>query len=149
MGTVTSSRAFPWGIAVAVAVLCMMAGARESDGTVLSFEQLDWQDTVSQTPDSAWGMVTLDFTGYSGIRYFNLNVNGNWVVRNMGVDNLYGEGASQRVRTTFDLGVTDGTDVNSLQYVSSIGESPLGAMPTLSDPWCRASWPHFPTSAKR
>lgn len=96
----------------------------------LSFEQLNWFGLSSSTSNSPWGFATLDFTGFSDTEFFNLNVNGRWVVQNMGIDSLYGAGTLQAVRTTFDLGVSAGTDVTSLQYVYAITSDPISTIPT-------------------
>lgn len=98
-------------------------------GTSLSFDQLNWFGISSSTPDSTWGRVNIDFTGFSSRQFFNLNVNGNWVVQNMGVDSLFGAEVEQTLTTMFDLGVTDGTDVSSIDYVFSTSETPLSFMP--------------------
>lgn len=105
-------------------VLCAPSFAQS-----LSFEQLDWQGIFTSTADSEWCRVTIGFTGTATTRYFNLNVDGVWVVQNMGIDSLYGAGLSQQVSTTFDLGVSAGTDVSALNYVQSLTTTPLLSMP--------------------
>ena len=115
---------------VVLAVLIILAHSSPARTQTLSFDQLNWIGTGSSTPDSSWGRMTLDFTGYSDIQYFNLNANGNWAIDNMSIGSLWGSGVSQTLSRTFDLGVPHGTDVTNLDYVYSIGSSPLGSMPT-------------------
>lgn len=112
-----------------IALTLSFAGAAQ--GLDLKFNQLDWLGLSSSTPDSRWGQVNLDFTGYSTLQYFNLSVNGNWVVRNMGVDSLFGSGAFQTLTTTFDLGISG--DVKFLDYSFFIDSSPIDAYPLLPE----------------
>lgn len=89
----------------------------------VSFHQLDWIGSDSSTPFSRWGKVDIDFTGYSTTQYFNLSVNGAWVVQNMGIDSLYGAGVSQSLSTTFDIGLSG--DVDTIDYAIFIDSSPI------------------------
>ncbi len=99
--------------------------------SVVSFEQLNWVDDLSATPDSSWGRVTLDFVGSSIDQYFNLTVGSEWVVQNMSVGSLYGAGVSQTVSTFFDLGVEHGVDVPEVVYSHALGDTPLLSPPVL------------------
>ncbi len=108
----------------------LILGHSPVHAAVLSFHQLDWIGISSSTPDSAWGRVTVNFTGYSNTAYLNLNVNGQWAVQNMGISSLYGAGVNQTVSTTFDLGVTAGTDVSNLNYYYEISSAPMLAAPS-------------------
>jgi hypothetical protein len=96
----------------------------------LSFDQLNWFGTNLETNNSAWGRVNISYTGFSDIAYFNLNVNGNWVVQNMGLSSLYGSGVTQETSILFDLGVTDGVNVSLLDYAYDISRDPLIYSPT-------------------
>jgi len=116
-----------WGSAL---ILFFLLFPTSSFSASLLFDQLNWIGTTTQTPDSSWGRVTVDFTGLSTREYFNLNVNGNWVVRNMGIDSLQGTGLGQKVTTTFDLGVSNGIDVTNIAYTSSFNAAPLTSIPT-------------------
>ena len=95
----------------------------------LTFDQLNWIGTTSSTTDSRWGKVNIDFTGYSATQYFNLSVNGVWVVQNMGIDSLYGNGVNQALSTTFDLGSSG--DVQSISYSFYIDSTPITIYPAL------------------
>lgn len=106
----------------------LFLNANQSNALSVSFEQLNWIGSSTSTVDSTWGRVTLDFTGLSTTHYFNLNVNNNWVVRNMGVDSLFGPSVDQTVTTFFDLGVTDGTDVGTINYAYYFTDTPLASI---------------------
>ncbi|MEM7167543.1 MAG: hypothetical protein AAF581_18950 [Planctomycetota bacterium] len=95
----------------------------------LSFGQLDWHGITTTTNDSSWCRVRIPYVGYSSPMYFNLNVDGAWVVRNMGLGSPYGVSVPQVVTTTFDLGVPAGTDVASLGYACSITPIPMATIP--------------------
>lgn len=96
-----------------------------ADDIDLSFEQLNWFGLATQTPNSSWGRVTIDFTGYSEIQYMNLKVNNKWAVQNMGIGSLFGPGIRQSLTTFFDLNVPHGTDVSTLDYMFSLSDEPM------------------------
>ena len=116
-------------LAVVGLVLVLVHGGH-AYGETLTFEQLNLIGIETTTDDSSVGQVTIQFTGYAEIRYFNLNVDGRWVVQNMSIASLLGQGVSQSVATMFDLGVSNGTDVTSLDYVYTIDANESDSMPT-------------------
>ncbi len=91
-----------------------------------NFEQLDWEGLLTSTPDSNWGRVTVDIDKPAGIYYFNLEVDGNWVIQNLSVES---SSTPQTVMSFFDLGVEHGTDVSNVNYVVSFDSSPQFSMP--------------------
>jgi len=94
----------------------------------LEFNQIDFIIQGVSTPNSSWGDCDLTYTGTEDVMYFNLAVNGNWVVQNVPVMSGDGIGKRQTVGFNFDLGVPPGTNVPSLHYVYSLtsGELPGG-----------------------
>lgn len=102
-----------------------------AQATTVTFDQLNWIGSASSTPDSSWGRVNIDFTGYASTQYFNLSVNGVWVVQNMGIDSLYGSGVNQALSTTFDLGSSG--DVQSIGYSFFIDSTPMTIYPALAE----------------
>lgn len=111
-------------------MLIALISASLANAATLSFEQLDLFGISSSTSNSSWGRLTFEYEGTSDIQYFNLSVNGNWVVRNMGVQSLFGEGILQQVGRLFDLGIAPGFDVTTLGYVVSFGPDQLASTPT-------------------
>jgi hypothetical protein len=116
-------------ISLCFSFLVVWVGEKPAGAGILAFDQLNWEGLASSTPDSSWGRVRFDFLGYSDTMYFNLNVDGQWVVQNMGIVSLYGTGVNQSVSTTFDLGVANGTNVSSLNYLFQVTAAPLLSMP--------------------
>ena len=96
----------------------------------LKFEQLNWIGLTSSTPNSTWGRVTINYTGFPSRQFFNLNVNGEWVVQNMAIDSIFGMNVNQTVATFFDLGIEDGTDVTELEFAYSVTPESLLSKPT-------------------
>ena len=96
-------------------------------------EQLNWKGLASSTPDSAWGRITVDYNYPPGIYYFNLSIDDGrgpqWVVENLSIESL---GGVQTLMTYLDLGVTDGTDVSSLNYGYMITNAEMAAAPSIT-----------------
>lgn len=123
------NRKFKSAHVIAMAVLALLAvrmGAASAQINTLQFQQLDWQGISSSTVDSSWGRIVIDFTGLPSTQYFNLNVNGNWVIQNMGISSAYGLGNNQKLTSTFDLGVLSGSNVTALNWGFNIGPAPGG-----------------------
>lgn len=91
----------------------------------ITFEQLDVLGPWEPTINSSWGRVTVELSEPPGFHYFNLNVDGRWVVRNRSLES---SGEPQTLMTMFDLGVYHGTNVPSLEYSYSIDEEPQQTM---------------------
>ncbi|MCK5606101.1 hypothetical protein KAR91_29650, partial [Candidatus Pacearchaeota archaeon] len=98
-----------------------------------TFEQLDWVGLTTSTPDSTWGRVTLPYNLPPAIYYFNLSIGGaaapTRVVHNLSFES---PGGDQKLMAYFNLGVTDGTDVSSLDYGYSISNVPVAADPPVT-----------------
>ncbi len=124
-----------------------------AQGVVVSFDQVDWGDGSGgyQVQDSAWGQATIQLQaadlgllasdglgGYYG--YVNITTDtsafggsaNNWAVENLALhfNDLAALGGGQMATTVeFDLGVSIGTDVTSLNYALDLTPAPL-AVPT-------------------
>lgn len=104
-------------------------------------QQLDWVLPDGSTlPESRWGQFDLDYTGFSTTQFLNLvltdGTNDYWAIQNLGLSSLFGTGQPNSVSTFFDLGllpgVSDGTDVGSLDYQYSIDAVVLPTAPVYS-----------------
>lgn len=74
-------------------------------------QQIDYTLDDHVVKDSAYGSAKVNYFGTPDVQYFNLNVDGVWVIRNIPLYPFMGEGVYHSVYMTFDLGVPDGTDV--------------------------------------
>jgi hypothetical protein len=90
------------------------------------FHQLDFFWVNREEPNSPWGTATLGYEHAPATLYLNLAVGKKWVVRNVPVPPSKG-----RAHRTFgfDLGVTKGTDVTTLEYAYELTSSLLTTMP--------------------
>ncbi|MCA9230858.1 MAG: PEP-CTERM sorting domain-containing protein [Planctomycetales bacterium] len=122
-------------LAVLAIAFMLSQTARALSINSLKFEQLDWHSNVSNSlsaPDSSWGRVTIDFDGAPTTEYFNLNVNGNWVIENMSVDSLYGSGVPQTLTTTFEITSSPGVPVPVIDFGFSSDVFPSFSAPPMS-----------------
>lgn len=84
----------------------------------ITIEQVDY--SIYNSPEdqsmdnSAHGSVTVGYIGNDPPPYFNLIVNGDWVVENILLLPHAGTGVAQSLTIGFDLGVPDGTDVTEV-----------------------------------
>ena len=121
--------------AILAALLAMVGMAQASE--TLSFQQLNWYglNNTTSTPDipySDWGQLTLDYVDSGTSQYFNLNVDGNWVIENRCITPLAATaGSPQTVNMKFDLHVSDGTPVSSVNYGYSLTPDPVANIPSL------------------
>lgn len=125
------SGAGDFAIALALAHLLLLwpvASCCVSAAT-LQFEQLDYRGLTFDEPDSSWGLVTIDYVGMPETQYFNLNINGEWLVQNMPLESLLGVGEPQQLATFFDLGVDHGVSVTFVDHAFSIGSARRETMP--------------------
>jgi hypothetical protein len=101
----------------------------------LDFQQLNWYGLTGPIQFSDWGQVTLSYDDPGIAQYLNLNVDGNWVVQNVcvptGLPAGGGGGGGCAVNLKFDLGVADGTQVNSLNYGYSLTTEPATSVPEI------------------
>lgn len=119
---------------VVLVVLIGWLVAAPSRGSSIQLHQMDFNLNGNVYTDTEWGGVDLSFTGTSAPKYFNLAVNGNWVVQEMPVLSVFGDGQPNTLRYYFDLGVPRGTPVSSVNYAYTVTDLPLGAMPAGTTP---------------
>jgi hypothetical protein len=120
---------------LALAAASILVSTRPAAAIVISsvdFDQLDWVGLTSTTPNSSWGRMTLDFVGGSTTDYVNLNVNGQWVLQNVGVDSLFGTGVSQQVMMDFQIASGHGIDVPTINYGLISSPVPLLVAPPVT-----------------
>ena len=101
----------------------------------LAFYQADIADAWYVARDTSLGYAELSFVGAERMHYFNLSVRGQWLVRNLPVNNVEGPGVDQTVAYTFELGVPDGTPVRELPYDFSLTPCVLADMPRVEEDW--------------
>ena len=65
--------------------------------------------------DSEFGWVELEFTGKAAPEYFNLTINDDWVIQNVPILPVAGEGELQTVNLGFPLDVEPGTDISEVK----------------------------------
>lgn len=90
------------------------------------FHQLDFFWVNREEPNTPWGSATLGYERARTILYLNLAVGKRWVVRNIPVP-----ASTERAHFTFgfDLGVTKGTNVTTLEYAYELTSNVLTTMP--------------------
>lgn len=101
--------------------------------TSVAFRQVDIFIDNAEIANSRWGSVELEFVGTQQIKYFNLNVNGNWQIVNMPVLSVDGVGMLQSMTYNFDLGVSSGTDVTELLYGYALTDTVMNNIPVMTD----------------
>ena len=111
-------------------LLCAAVGHADS----LNFTQLSFDLDGVWTNNTEWGNVDLTYTGQEPILYFNLAVNGAWQVQNWPVLSHNGVGVDQSLNFGFDLGVSRGTIVSSLNYDYMLTPTLQASMPAGSTP---------------
>ncbi len=80
-------------------------------------QQIDYSFEDVTVTDSAFGNVRVNFMHDPAVKYFNLTVEGGWVIQNMPLVSWMGPGFIHSVNLSFDLNVPDGTDVSMLNNV--------------------------------
>ncbi|MFM6408205.1 MAG: hypothetical protein ACKPGT_27555, partial [Microcystis sp.] len=78
--------------------------------TGITFNQANFDLDSDITTNSNWGQTDLSFIGSSDFQYFNLVVNGNWLIQDDPLLSIEGSGISQTLTFNFDLGNTIGND---------------------------------------
>ena len=96
----------------------------------VTIEQVNYNLDGTITNDSSHGDVTYGYVGQPNPQYFNLGVNGNWVIQNVVILPYAGVGAPQSESMEFDLGVPDGTDVSLVIGGWDVGDMPHSFPPT-------------------
>lgn len=125
--------ALPLGLTLSLALIhCGDEPEPDPYNASLDFDQLDFTQIGQdqQTKDSPWGTATLGYENATELLYFNLAVNGRWVVQNLPVPASTGR---RHLTFAFDLGVSEGTKVSSLSYAHDLTLSLLDSMPTETD----------------
>jgi len=98
--------------------------------TGITFNQADFDLDGNIITNSNWGEANLAFIGNSDFQYFNLMVNGNWLIQDDPLLSIEGSGISQTLTFNFDLGNPIGDNVSSLDYIAALTSTPLGAPPS-------------------
>jgi hypothetical protein len=95
----------------------------------LQFFQLSFISDVGTTTNSNWGVAYLTYNPVAPLRYFNLSVNGNWVVQNIPL--FPGSPLVPRFTLEFEFawGITPGTPVSGLAYGYSLTPGLVATMP--------------------
>ena len=96
----------------------------------VSFRQLDFKLDDGRHNNSPWGRAALTYLGVGGIVYFNLVVDGRWVVVNFPVTSPEGADVRQTLDFHFDLGSGDGKNVSQLKYAFALTEGRLATAPS-------------------
>jgi hypothetical protein len=100
------------------------------DKVLLTFEQLNFKLNGQEYHDTAWGAVKIEYPGQKQMLYFNLAVNGRWVIHNIPVFSPQGENKNHVVTMNFDLDVPAGTDVHQLNYAFDLATATRVAAPS-------------------
>jgi len=107
--------------------------ARARTKPKLRFFQLDIDFDHERVPRSAWGSVVLTFVGQPKVLYFNLNVDRQWVVRNVPVLSREGAGVRQQTWFSFPLGDCEGERVRRLGYGASLTPQIVARPPVIAN----------------
>jgi hypothetical protein len=110
--------------------LCSYSATLRAALVGIDFAQVNFNGSNFGQDNSRWGTATVHFDNVITPEYFNLSVNGQWVVRNSPVAPTAGPGLPDSVMTNFDLGNLVGTNVTSLNYVASMDASPIAIGPS-------------------
>ena len=86
----------------------------------ITFYQLNIKMDDIFVKDSSWGQAILPYDDLAEIIYVNLEVNDNWVVRNLPIMPV-----SDEIVLDFPLDVSNGVDVVSLEFAYDISLEPL------------------------
>ena len=105
----------------------VLPGCEDQD---IEIYQVDYTLDDTTVVDSAFGSVDVTYTGTPYIQYYNLAVNGEWVIQNIPLLSCEGIDIEQTETTGFDLGVSDGTDVTEVEAAYSIDVEPSDYMPS-------------------
>lgn len=93
----------------------------------IRFSQIDFSIGEGETIDSSWGQIEVDideFTEYMGLDegYLNGYSDAGWVIQNLLIQPLEG---MESVVTYFNLGVPDGTNVDTISLYIEFSEEPV------------------------
>lgn len=118
-----------WLASVAVCLGGLLLPPNGTAGLIgVDLAQVNFNQGADSLSNSNWGSATVAFTGQPSFQYFNLVVNGSWQVHDFPVWSLGGLGSQSQV-FNFSLGNTVGQNVSSVQYVTSMTNTPLGTAP--------------------
>ena len=96
----------------------------------VQLRQIDFELDDGVHRNSAWGNAHLTYLGDAAVLYFNLVVDGRWVVVNFPVSSPDGAGAEQTLDFHFDLGSGEGKNVSKVQYAFSLTNATLAMPPS-------------------
>ena len=96
---------------------------------LVEFRQIDFTLDDGAHRNSAWGNAQLSYLGDDAVLYFNLVVDGRWVVVNFPVLSPEGTGVRQTLDFHFDLGSVEGKNVSKLDYAFALTGGTIGAPP--------------------
>jgi hypothetical protein len=112
---------------VSMLALCPVATfAQGIDHLVeIEFSQLHLEYGGTEYLNSRFGSAAVGYYGYSDALYFNLEVNDEWVVRNLPLLSPDGKGVFHIMHVTFPITHTSGTPVLELGYSASLTDDVL------------------------
>lgn len=110
-------------IAFSFLFACTSLGSADS----LDVWQTSWTLGETVTNDTEYGYAELHYTGSSSLQFFNMVLNGEWVVRNEPIVSENGFGIAHDVFMPFNLGISRGTVISSANYGFDVTTSPIAA----------------------
>lgn len=78
--------------------------------------------------NSAWGEMDLTFLGTGGLQYLNVNLNNQWIVRDLPVPSILGSNQAQTITVNIPIGDGSGP-VEQVQNGFTFTPMPMGFMP--------------------
>ncbi|MCB1187189.1 hypothetical protein KDL29_08500 [bacterium] len=97
----------------------------------LQFFQVDHEIDNDVQDNSDFGQVAVEFTGRDHPRYFNLNVDGTWVLQNIPVIPFAGVGVKQTVTFSYPLPVVPGDEITQISYGATMSDGLQASAPAV------------------
>ncbi len=126
-------------ISVPIVLLCALAWAPLRNPMsrltqVVHFQQLDVRFDDIQIPNSGWGVMQISAPSQSQDLFCNLNVLGQWQIRNILIHPEQNVGLLQPLTSiTFPLGTPDGMQVTGIAFGLTFTSQPLQQAPPIDD----------------